>query len=212
MSSSEEHGMDFLEYVAENEKRLKKNLRKNITYNEDIFDDVFQTTIIKVYNHIIKGNRIDDFEKYFFIASKWEYIAQDNKRKKKLINEDNTILWDISHGAEQTKGTLTTDGQRLLESTLENDDEYTIKEQRYENINKFFKILGQRLNEVYRPDEVDIFLIYYRLKAEKQGISYKKMSKITDKSVSEISSIIQKIKNYIKNDEELNELKKKMIL
>lgn len=210
--SNEEHGMDFLEYVAENEKRLKKNLRKNITYNEEIFDDVFQTTIVKVYNHIIKGNRIDDFEKYFFIASKWEYIAQDNKRKKKLINEDNTILWDISHGAEQTKGTLTTDGQRLLESTLENDDEYTIREQRYENINKFFKLLGQRLNEVYRPDEVDIFLIYYRLKAEKQGISYKKMSKITDKSVSEISSIIQKIKNYIKNDEELNELKKKMIL
>lgn len=210
--TNEEHGMDFLEYVAANEKQLKKNLRKNITYNEEIFDDVFQTTIIKVYNHIIKGNRIDDFEKYFFIASKWEYIAQDNKRKKKLINEDNTILWDISHGAEQTKGTLTTDGQRLLESTLENDDEYTIREQRYENINKFFKLLGQRLNEVYRPDEVDIFLIYYRLKAEKQGISYKKMSKITDKSVSEISSIIQKIKNYIKNDEELNDLKKKMIL
>lgn len=209
--TNEEHGMEFLEYVAANEKQLKKNLRKNITYNEEIFDDVFQTTIIKVYNHIIKGNRIDDFEKYFFIASKWEYIAQDNKRKKKLINEDNTILWDISHGAEQTKGTLTTDGQRLLESTVENDGEYYIKEQRYDNINKFFKLLGQRLNEVYRPDEVDIFLIYYRLKAEKQGISYKKMSKITDKSVSEISSIIQKIKNYIKNDDELNELKKRMI-
>lgn len=210
--TNEEHGREFLKYVAENEKQLRKNLRKNVTYNEEIFDDVFQTTIVKVYNHIIKGNRIDDFEKYFFIASKWEYIAEHNKRRKKILNEDNTILWDISHGAEQTKGTLTTDGQRLLDSTIEEDNEYYIKEQRYENINKFFKLLGQRLNEVYRPDEVDIFLIYYRLKAEKQGISYKKMSKITDKSVSEISSIIQKIKNYIKNDGELNELKKKMIL
>lgn len=209
--SSEEHGMDFLEYVAKNEKRLKKNLRKNITYNEEIFDDVFQTTIVKVYNYIMKGNVIEDFEKYFFIASKWEYIAEDNKRKKKLINEDNTILWDISHGAEQTKGTLTTDGQRLLESTLEDDDEYSVRERRYESINNYFKILGKKLNEVYKPSEVDIFLIYYRLKAEKQGISYKKMAKITDKPISEISTIIQKIKNYVKNDKEINELKKKMI-
>lgn len=209
--SSEEHGMDFLEFVAKNEKRLKKNLRKNITYNEEIFDDVFQTTIVKVYNYIMKGNVIEDFEKYFFIASKWEYIAEDNKRKKKLINEDNTILWDISHGAEQTKGTLTTDGQRLLESTLEDDDEYSVRERRYESINNYFKILGKKLNEVYKPSEVDIFLIYYRLKAEKQGISYKKMAKITDKPISEISTIIQKIKNYVKNDKEINELKKKMI-
>ena len=39
--TNEEHGQEFLQFVAKNEARLKKNLQKNITYNPDIFDDVF---------------------------------------------------------------------------------------------------------------------------------------------------------------------------
>ena len=96
--TNEEHGREFLEYVAKNEAKLKKNLRKNITYNPELFDDVFQDTIIKVHNAIMKGQRIEDFEKYFFIASKFQYINEDNKDKKRKQNSDNEFLWRLSHG------------------------------------------------------------------------------------------------------------------
>ena len=190
--SNEEHAKEFLEYVARNEARLKKNLRKNITYNENIFDDVFQSTIIKVYDRIMKGTVIKDFEQYFFIASKFEYINEDNKIKKRQKVEDSEI---------------DTDDDRFAED----DNAWKIKEERNENINDLFKFLSKRLNEVFSPAEADIFLIYYRLKSEKAGISYHKMVKITGRKFSEISQIIQKIKKFIRTDEAIIEYKKKIL-
>lgn len=190
--SVEEHGQEFLQFVADNEARLKKNLRKNITYNPDIFDDVFQDTIIKVYDRIMKGTVIKDFEQYFFIASKFQYINEDNKVKKRLKVEDREIDSDDDRFAEEDNG-------------------WKVKEDRNENINELFKFLSDRLNEVFSPRECDIFLIYYRLKSEKAGISYKKLSKITNIDVKEITSIIQKVKTYIKNDKEIIEYKRKLL-
>lgn len=190
--SNEEHAREFLEYVAKNEARLKKNLRKNITYNENIFDDVFQSTIIKVYDRIMKGTVIKDFEQYFFIASKFEYINEDNKIKKRQKVEDREIDTDDDRFAEE-------------------DNAWKIKEERNENINDLFKFLSKRLNEVFTPAEADIFLIYYRLKSEKAGISYHKMVKITGRKFSEISQIIQKVKKFIKEDKEIIEYKKKLL-
>ena len=190
--SNEEHAREFLEYVAKNEARLKKNLRKNITYNENIFDDVFQSTIIKVYDRIMKGTIVKDFEQYFFIASKFEYINEDNKIKKRLKVEDREIDTDDDRFAEE-------------------DNAWKIKEERNENINDLFKFLSKRLNEVFSPAEADIFLIYYRLKSEKAGISYHKMVKITGRKFSEISQIIQKIKKFIRTDEAIIEYKKKIL-
>ena len=190
--SNEEHGQEFLQYVAKNEARLKKNLKKNITYNPDIFDDVFQDTIIKVYDRIMKGVTIKDFEQYFFIASKFQYINEDNKVKKRLKVEDREI---------------DTDDDRFAED----DNAWKIKEERNENINELFRFLSKRLNEVFTPAEADIFLIYYRLKSEKAGISYKKMTKITGRSFSEISQIIQRCKRFIKEDKEIIEYKRKIL-
>ena len=48
------------------------------------------------------------------------------------------------------------------------------------------------------------------MKSEKAGVSYKKMSKITGRSFSEISQIIQKIKAFIKNDEKIIMKKKEL--
>lgn len=190
--SNEEHGQEFLQFVAKNEARLKKNLQKNITYNPDIFDDVFQDTIIKVYNAIEKGARIKDFEQYFFIASKFQYINEDNKVKKRLKAEDGSI-----------------DGED--ERLAVDDDAWKIKEERNERINELFRFLSKRLNEVFSPAEADIFLIYYRLKSEKAGISYHKMTKITGRKFSEISQIIQKIKRFIREDKEIIEYKRKLL-
>ena len=190
--SNEEHAKEFLEYVAKNEARLKKNLRKNITYNENIFDDVFQSTIIKVYDRIMKGTVIKDFEQYFFIASKFEYINEDNKVKKRLKVEDREIDTDDDRFAEEDNG-------------------WQEKENKNERINELFKFLSKRLNEVFTPAEADIFLIYYRLKSEKAGISYHKMTKITGRKFSEISQIIQRCKRFIKEDEQIIEYKRKLL-
>ena len=190
--SNEEHAREFLEYVARNEARLKKNLKKNITYNPDIFDDVFQDTIIKVYDRIMKGTIVKDFEQYFFIASKFEYINEDNKIKKRQKVEDREIDTDDDRFAEE-------------------DNAWKVKEERNENINDLFRFLSKRLNEVFTPAEADIFLIYYRLKSEKAGISYHKMVKITGRKFSEISQIIQKVKKFIKEDKEIIEYKKKLL-
>lgn len=190
--SNEQHGQEFLQFVAKNEARLKKNLRKNITYNENIFNDVFQNAILKVYDRIMKGTVIKDFEQYFFIASKFEYINEDNKIKKRQKVEDREI---------------DTDDDRFAED----DNAWKIKEERNENINELFRFLSKRLNEVFTPAEADIFLIYYRLKSEKAGISYKKMTKITGRSFSEISQIIQRCKRFIKEDKEIIEYKKKIL-
>lgn len=193
--SNEEHGQEFLQFVAKNEARLKKNLKKNITYNPDIFDDVFQNAIIKVYDRIMKGTVIKDFEQYFFIASKFEYINEDNKVKKRLKSDEREIFCDIDQD----------------ERFGEEDNVWKIKEDKNSKINELFRFLSKRLNDVFSPRECDIFLIYYRLKSEKAGVSYKKLSKIMDCDVKEITNIIQRIKKWIKEDKEIIEYKRKLL-
>ena len=209
--TNEEHAKEFLEYVAKNEKRLKKNLRKNITYNPMLFDDVFQDSIIKVHDSIMNGTRIDDFEKYFFIASKFSYFNADNKNKRNIKQNDNDILFNISHGYENNRGDISEDAKRLIDELVIEDDEWKKKEEKNENINKLFQFISNRLNEVFSPAECDIYLIYFRLKSEKAGVSYQKMAKITNRTFSEISQIIQKLKKFVKNDEEINNMKKQLL-
>ena len=67
------------------------------------------------------------------------------------------------------------------------------------------------MNEVFNGNEVDIFLIYFRLKSEKKGISYKKLGDIMDKDVKYITKTIMKIKKYIKESEEIQDNKKKIM-
>lgn len=193
--TNEEHGQQFLEFVAKNEKRLKKNLMKNITYNEDIFDDVFQDSIVKVYNAIENGARIKDFEQYFFIASKFCYINSDNKNKQKIKQMDRDLYGDIDQD----------------ERFGSEDNQWEKREEKSNRINELFKQLSDILNREFSPREADIFLIYYRLKSEKAGVSYKKMAKILDTDVKEISQIIQKVKKYVKNNGEIIRLKKQLL-
>lgn len=190
-----EHGQAFLDFVAKNEARLKKNLRKNITYNPDIFDDAFQESIIKVYNAIENGARIKDFEQYFFIASKFCYINADNKMKNRMKNDDREIFGEIDND----------------ERFAEYDKSWEVKEERNNRINELMKYLSQRLNEVFSPRECDIFLIYYRLKSEKAGVSYKKLARILEIDVKEVTNIIQKVKAFVREDEEIMDIKRRLM-
>lgn len=190
-----EHGQAFLDFVAKNEARLKKNLRKNITYDPDIFDDVFQDSIIKVYNAIENGARIKDFEQYFFIASKFCYINADNKMKNRMKNDDREIFGEIDND----------------ERFAEYDKSWEVKEERNNRINELMKYLSQRLNEVFSPRECDIFLIYYRLKSEKAGVSYKKLARILEIDVKEVTNIIQKVKAFVREDDEIMDIKRRLM-
>lgn len=146
--SNEQHAQEFLEYVAKNEKRLKKNLRKNITYDPYIFDDVFQDSIIKVYDSIMNGTVIEDFEKYFFIASKFSYFNADNKNKRNIKQNDRDLLWNISHGYENNRGDISEDAKRVIDEMAVEDNEWEKKEDKNENINKLFRFISEKLNKV----------------------------------------------------------------
>lgn len=209
--SNEEHAREFLDFVGKNEKRLKKNLRKNISYNPDIFDDVFNTVIIKIYDAIMGGTHIEDFERYFFIASKFAYFNEDNRVKRRRKLDDSEILWRITHGYENNKGDITEDAKRLIDEIVVDDEQWKMKEEKNDAINKLFKFIAERLNEVFTPAEADIYLIYFRLKSEKAGISYQKMSKITGRSFNEIARTINRVKKWVKQDDKINEMKRRLL-
>lgn len=175
------NGREFLEFIAHNEKRLKKNLRKNITFDENIFDDVFQTTVIKVYDSIVKNDKIvDDFEQYFFISSKFEYILHDNRSKKKKNITDN--IDDLNW--------------------LADDEEY---QDDSEEISELCNELKSYLRENYGETNSKIITSYFSKKTDEK-CSYKE---IADKYGVPLKGVIHVI-DTVRNDVILNdEFKKK---
>lgn len=104
----EEKGREFLRFVAVHEARLRHNLKKNITYDGRIFDDVFSETVLRVHDSIVSRDLdIKDLEKYFYTASRYQYIIEDNRRR-----EHDVIHVDIGevagHADERETVTLPT--------------------------------------------------------------------------------------------------------
>ena len=91
------------------------------------------------------------------------------------------------------------------------DDDSMENEIKAERTHQLFKYLEDKLNDVFEPNEVDIFLIYFRLKSERKGISYKKLADIMDKDVKYITRTIVKIKKYIKESGEIQDNKRKIM-
>ena len=183
--TNEEHLQDFYNFLLQNDKRLRKNLKKNITYNAEYFDDAYDEAIMRVANAILRGRRIDDFEQYFFIASKFAYIKYDLKAKNDLKAYIPIGEYDVE------------------------DEEYS--EERDMKINKLIDFTQNVLERYFEGAEVDIFLIYYKLKCNKRGISYKKLADITSIPLQQITQIIKKLKLFIKSNTEINEYKKKIL-
>lgn len=183
--TNEEHLKEFYDYVVANDKRLRKNLKKNITYNVELFDDAYENAIMKVANAIMKGKRINDFEQYFFIASKFEYILLDNKDRRKQKTDVPIGDYDVE------------------------DEEYS--EERDMKINKLIDFMQDVLEKNFCPHETDIFLIYFKLKANGNGVSYKRLSEITDIPLKEITQIIKKLKLFVRGNEDINNFKKRLM-
>lgn len=183
--SNEEHLQEFYDFIVKNDKRLRKNLKKNITYNAELFDDAYENSIMKVANAILKGKRINDFEQYFFITSKFEYILLDNKDKRK--QKIDTPIDDFDSIDEQ------------------------YSEERDNKINKLIDITQNILEKNFKPYETDLFMVYYKLKANGNQVSYKRLSEITDIPLKEITQIIKNLKLFVRNNEEIKEYKKKLL-
>lgn len=205
MFDKEKHKNDFFKYIIENEKELQRALKKNITYDPDIFDDVTCNTVCRIAEYIVnKGMKIDNFKFFFFIAAKREYIAEQNK-KRGIINNSNRDFFDnIFNGLEKREKKEDLD---IYYSMLNNDEDIMREEVKADKVHKLFEYLEKKLNEAFPPDECDIFLIYFRLKSEKKGISYKKMAMLTDKDLKYITNVIKKIKKYIKESQEIQNKK-----
>lgn len=205
MFDKEKHKDDFFKYIIDNEKELQKALKKNITYDPDIFDDVTCNTIVRIAEYIMKNEiRIDNFKYFFFICAKREYIAEQNKKRGITNNSNRDFFDNIFNGLEKREKQEDLD---IYYSMLNNDEDIMAEEIKADKVHKLFEYLEKKLNETFLPDEADIFLIYFRLKSEKKGISYKKMAMLTDKDLKYITNVIKKIKKYIKESEEIQNKK-----
>lgn len=176
---------DFYDYIQNNYEQTRYEVLKNITYDEELFDDCYNDTVIKVANVIGEGKEIDDIRYYFFISLKWNYINAQNRKRREQKRFTNGFV-DVC-----------------------DDDGYS--EERYNRVMELWDYISERLEREFNPGEVDIYLIYYKLKCTGRSMSYRKLSEITGVPVKEITNIIQRIKKWIRNNEEIIEMKKKLL-
>ena len=181
----EKHLSDFYAYITGNEKQIKYEVKKNITYEPELFDEAYADTIVKCANAILVNHKvIDDFRYYFFISMK--------QNKKRRMEEQNIYgLFDT--------GTF----------DISDDDSY--EEERYRKINRLYYFIAERLEEYFPLNEVDIYIIYYRLKSGKNRVSYEKLAEIMNVDLKYITKTIQNIKKFVKNDEVILNKKKELL-
>ena len=166
-------------------------------------------TLCRIGEYILRKQAyIKDFKGLFFISAKRQYIAVQNKKREMEGRMNRTLFINMSE--DYMKAEKQEDVNSYLE-LAENDGEALALEKKAENTHKLFKYLEEELNKRFEGNEVDIFLIYFRLKSERKGISYKKLGDIMDKDVKYITRIIVKIKKYIKESKEIQETKKRIM-
>lgn len=209
----EKHKDDFMTYVWENRTELDRCLRKNITYDQAIYDDVTADTLCRIGEYIVRKKAyIKDFKMMFFLSAKRQYIAEQNRKRRRQEQEDRDYFrkteealgryYDYIEDGDISEYSAGTGDIGIV------DDEGLGAEEKAERVHRLLKYLEDALNSVFEGNEVDIFLIYYRLKSERKGISYKKLASIMDKDVKYITRTISKIKKYIRDSEDIQENKR----
>jgi hypothetical protein len=215
----EQHKNDFMMYVWNNLDALNYAIRKNITYDPEIYDDVTADTLCRIGEYILRNHVfIKDFKGMFFLSCKRQYIAEQNKKRDRDSKSDREYFSKLDEALgryyDYIEGSDTVEYSNCLKQPDMSkwlDDGSMENEIKAERTHELFKYLEGKLNEVFEPNEVDIFLIYFRLKSERKGISYKKLADIMDKDVKYITRTIVKIKKYIKESSEIQENKRKIM-
>lgn len=213
----EKHKNDFMMYVWNNLSTLNYAIRKNITYDPDIYDDVTADTLVRIAEYIMRNHvYIKDFKGMFFLSVKRQYIAEQNKKRDRESKSDREYFSKLDEALGRYYDYIEDgDSSEYMinhpDMDIWLDDDYMDEEIKAERVHQLFKYLEGKLNEVFDGNEVDIFLIYFRLKSEKRGISYKKLADIMDKDVKYITRVIVKIKKYVKESVEIQENKKRIM-
>lgn len=214
----EKHKNDFMLYVWNNLDSLNYALRKNITYDPEIYDDVTADTLCRIGEYIVnKRVFIKDFKGMFFLSAKRQYVAEQNKKRERDKKSDREYFskldealgkyYDYVEDGDSSEYIIK---QPNLDMFLD-DSNVMADELKAERTHELFKYLENELNKQFEGNEVDIFLIYFRLKSESKGISYKKLADIMEKDVKYITRTIVKIKKYIKESAEIQETKKRIM-
>lgn len=217
MTEYEQHKNDFMMYVWNNLDELNRCIRKNITYDPELYDDVTADTLCRLGEYIInKRVHVNDFKSLFFLSAKRQYIAEQNKKRamesrcdREYFSKLDEALGRYYDYIERDDGVECHIQSKEYERFIDDDD--MNDEIKAERTHELFKYLENELNQHFEGNEVDIFLIYFRLKSERKGISYKKLADIMGKDVKYITRVIVKIKKYIKESGDIQENKKRIM-
>lgn len=193
INQNEQKAQEFLNWIGckKNLKQSRKALSKNITFDPDLFDDIFQSTIIKVYNAIMNNSEIKDFKNYFYIALKFNYIIVQNK-KRQLKNKQ--CEFDIEK----------------MDIIDETDIEELKRKERTEN--KLYGLLRKILIQNFGQFETDIYFNYSLNKIKNGTYTYKSVADFFGIEFNKASEIITKIKKFLKESEEIKEIKNQLKL
>lgn len=203
-----QHANDFMQYVADNERDLQNAIKKNITYDDELFHDVTANTTLRIAEYIINNKaNIKSFKNFYFICAKRDYITEQTKKRKAMERDNRTFFDNIFNGLEKKEKAEDV----IIFNKMINDNDAEIKEKRKKSIHDLFIKVEEWLKDRYPAIEVDIFMLYYRLKSSRHGISYQKLADLIGVETKNIAQIIQKLKTAISNSEELQQLKKEML-
>lgn len=178
--TNEEKAIKVMQYIADNEKEIKKAIQKNTTaVDEDFLNDIFQEATLKMAETIMKnGTEIKDMKNFVYISMRNLYIIKQNQLRKK-----NTIM--------------TNEYENIKVLADETDNE-----ERFKHINSLICDIKCSVIEEFGIETADMFMDYWSSKAMKDG-SYQAMGKKYDMTPRVCSQIIKKVKDYIENDTDL---------
>lgn len=180
MSDNEQKANEFLKYIANNLPEIKYSLRKNINYEQELFEDAINEAIIKVHSTIIKnGTTITDFKQYFFIAAKFTYIYNQNKKRKK---EQNEIMLD-----------------NPINSELDFEEEENDAANKYKDTLSKLEHIKRHIKDVFGTYKTRLYWEYMTAKAS-EWTSYEKYAKTIGVSEKELRDVVKEIRNYIINN------------
>lgn len=171
--TAEEKAREFLNYIGRNYDRLRYNLIKNVTYDQEIMDNAFHDTVVRVYEAVLRNNpEIEDYEKYFFQASrKWYFTLSDRFEKER----NRTIRLETS-GAD---------------TKLEDYSE--------ESIPASIQQVQRRIEAEYGTEETKLFMDYIGSRAMGRT-SYKKYGMEAGIPSVRIKDVVVKIKKHLRKE------------
>lgn len=181
----EHNAEEVLKYISEHERDLKYAVKKNITYDRDIFDEVWQTSILKIYDSVIRNKKIvTDFKNFCFICFKQNYINAQNRHRKISAQR---IDMDSFRECNKSNPEFAYEYE-----FYESEEEEPTPE---EKLQLFICDIKENFGDL----KSEIFMTYYRYKVSHKKISFKELSEIFNVTPDCIRTALREIELYVKS-------------